>query len=182
MSINLPKLIMSFGVELTVSGKSLKGICPFHPDKNPSFFVWPESNRWKCFGCGLGGDVIDFVKAAQKISFKEAIKFLSHHIGSNNNNINNQGSAAIKFLEKEVDPEITILLKKIIEIKRLQDNLTSKMNHINDLLRTGELDLCKGYTMVHHYEYIFSEIDFKYNQVCRQLKELRLRGYYKHAK
>lgn len=52
-------------VMLQKAGRGYKGLCPFHEEKTPSFYVWEESQRWKCFGaCATGGDVIDFMKKA----------------------------------------------------------------------------------------------------------------------
>lgn len=43
------------------SGVNYKGLCPIHQEKTPSFMVSPAKNIWKCFGCGKGGNIIDFV-------------------------------------------------------------------------------------------------------------------------
>ena len=48
-------------VPLTRSGQHLRGLCPFHSEKTPSFYVFEDSQRFKCFGCGAGGDLVDFV-------------------------------------------------------------------------------------------------------------------------
>ncbi len=53
--------IVSNYVRLKKSGSSYKGLCPFHQEKTPSFFVSPERQFFKCFGCGAGGDVITFL-------------------------------------------------------------------------------------------------------------------------
>ena len=50
-------------VALTPSGGGFKGVCPFHPEKTPSFTVNPQRGIYHCFGCGEGGSVIDFVMA-----------------------------------------------------------------------------------------------------------------------
>jgi len=57
-------------------GKNLRGMCPFHSERTPSFFVRPYSQTFVCYGCGEKGDVIDFVMATEKINFKEACKKL----------------------------------------------------------------------------------------------------------
>ncbi|MEN6357618.1 MAG: CHC2 zinc finger domain-containing protein, partial [Armatimonadota bacterium] len=49
--------IISAHVALRKTGRTFKGLCPFHNEKTPSFHVNPEHQRWKCFGCGEGGDV-----------------------------------------------------------------------------------------------------------------------------
>lgn len=60
---------------------SMKGLCPFHDEKTPSFNVTLGSNLWHCFGCGLGGDVIDFLMRIEGLTFPEAVEFLAHKSG-----------------------------------------------------------------------------------------------------
>mgnify|MGYP002652289812 CR=1 FL=1 len=56
---------------------SLKGLCPFHDEKTPSFQVRPAVGHWHCFGCGEGGDVIEFVQKIDHLSFTEAVERLA---------------------------------------------------------------------------------------------------------
>jgi DNA primase len=67
-------------VPLKRSGTSWKGLCPFHGEKTPSFHVFDKGN-FKCFGCGLGGDVIKFVELYDKITFPEAVRQLATRFG-----------------------------------------------------------------------------------------------------
>ncbi|VEI12579.1 DNA primase [Trueperella bialowiezensis] len=60
---------------------SLKGLCPFHDEKTPSFNVRPHVGRWHCFGCGEGGDVISFIMNIEHISFVEAVEYLAEKTG-----------------------------------------------------------------------------------------------------
>ena len=60
---------------------SLKGLCPFHDEKSPSFHVRPQVGRWHCFGCGEGGDVISFVQKMDGLGFTEAVEYLAGKIG-----------------------------------------------------------------------------------------------------
>lgn len=55
-------------------------LCPFHPDKKPSFAWYMESNTFHCFGCGEHGDNISFIMKLCKVSFPEAIKYLEKHL------------------------------------------------------------------------------------------------------
>ncbi|TDQ52023.1 DNA primase [Actinorugispora endophytica] len=65
----------------SAGGGSLKGLCPFHDEKSPSFNVTPARNLWYCFGCGEGGDVIAFVQKIEHLSFVEAIETLARGAG-----------------------------------------------------------------------------------------------------
>ncbi len=58
-------------------GGSLKGLCPFHDEKSPSFHVTPSRNLFHCFGCGVGGDVIGFIQQIDHLSFTEAVERLA---------------------------------------------------------------------------------------------------------
>ena len=60
---------------------SLKGLCPFHDEKSPSFHVRPQVGRYHCFGCGEGGDVIAFVQKIDGLGFSEAVEYLASTIG-----------------------------------------------------------------------------------------------------
>ncbi len=62
-------------------GGSLSGLCPFHEEKTPSFHVTPAKSVYYCFGCGKGGDVIDFVMEVEHLSFAEAVERLADKVG-----------------------------------------------------------------------------------------------------
>jgi DNA primase len=62
-------------------GGNLKGLCPFHEEKSPSFNVTPSRGYWYCFGCAEGGDVITFVRKLEHLSFTEAIERLAQRAG-----------------------------------------------------------------------------------------------------
>ncbi|MDP9398506.1 MAG: DNA primase [Actinomycetota bacterium] len=62
-------------------GGSLKGLCPFHDEKTPSFNVRPQLGYWRCFGCGESGDVFDFVQKIDALSFSEAVERLAGRAG-----------------------------------------------------------------------------------------------------
>ncbi len=62
-------------------GGQKKGLCPFHDEKSPSFHVTPSKNYYHCFGCGVGGDVIDFMMKTDHLSFTETIERLASQIG-----------------------------------------------------------------------------------------------------
>jgi DNA primase len=68
-------------VQLTRTGRTYKALCPFHQEKTPSFHVSPErgTGTWKCFGCGKGGNAIDFVMEKEQVDFKTALRMLADH-------------------------------------------------------------------------------------------------------
>ncbi|MCD4702623.1 MAG: DNA primase [Candidatus Aegiribacteria sp.] len=68
-------------VSLKRSGRSIKGLCPFHREKTPSFFVSPERQMYHCFGCGAGGDVFSFLMNYLSFSFTEAVEELASEAG-----------------------------------------------------------------------------------------------------
>lgn len=62
-------------------GGNLKGLCPFHDEKSPSFNVTPERGMYYCFGCGEGGDVITFVEKLEHLTFSESVERLAQRAG-----------------------------------------------------------------------------------------------------
>jgi DNA primase len=64
----------------SAGGGSLKGLCPFHDERSPSFNVTPARGFWHCFGCGEGGDVISFVQKIDQLSFTEAVERLAARV------------------------------------------------------------------------------------------------------
>lgn len=68
-------------VALQKSGRALKGLCPFHNERTPSFYVFPETQTWRCFGCNEGGDLFSFVQKQQELDFREALHYLAEKAG-----------------------------------------------------------------------------------------------------
>jgi DNA primase len=65
----------------SAGGGELKGLCPFHEEKSPSFHLTPARGLYHCFGCGVGGDTIDFVMRIEHLSFAEAVERLAQRAG-----------------------------------------------------------------------------------------------------
>ncbi len=68
-------------VELKAAGSNLKGKCPFHAEKTPSFIVSPMRDTYHCFGCGVGGDIFTFVQEIEGLDFRGALKMLADKSG-----------------------------------------------------------------------------------------------------
>lgn len=73
--------VVSEYVTLRRSGTSYKGLCPFHDDKTPSFYVSPSKGVCKCFSCGKGGNAVHFIMEQEQMSYYEALKFLAKKYG-----------------------------------------------------------------------------------------------------
>src|SRR5580658_1987538 len=68
-------------VRLKKSGQNFSGLCPFHSEKTPSFAVHPVRQIYHCFGCGVGGDVFQFVMELEKSTFPEAVRTVAEKCG-----------------------------------------------------------------------------------------------------
>jgi len=73
--------VISPCVSLSRAGKYFKGLCPFHPDKNPSMIVNPDRNTFHCFACGTGGDAYSFFMKFHNVSFLDAVRELARQAG-----------------------------------------------------------------------------------------------------
>ena len=71
--VSLGDVVEAAGVRLLGRGRVRQGVCPFHEESAPSFTVYEDSSRFYCFGCGAGGDVLDFVQRTEGLTLPEAI-------------------------------------------------------------------------------------------------------------
>jgi DNA primase len=69
--------VVSGFVTLRRRGVNMLGLCPFHNEKTPSFTVSPSKGIFKCFGCGKGGNVVNFIMEHESLSYPEALKWLA---------------------------------------------------------------------------------------------------------
>ncbi len=72
----LAEVVEASGVKLRGQGRVRQGPCPFHEEERGSFTVYQDSQRWHCFGCGLGGDALDFIQRLEGVDLPEAIRRL----------------------------------------------------------------------------------------------------------
>jgi DNA primase len=77
----IDEIVGSYVTLKNAGGGSLKGLCPFHDEKSPSFNVTPARGFFYCFGCQEGGDVIDFIQKIDQITFHEAVETLAAKVG-----------------------------------------------------------------------------------------------------
>jgi DNA primase len=101
--------IISQFIKLNRKGNNYVGICPFHPDTNPSLTVSPKKKIFKCFVCGAKGNVFSFVQQYKKISFIEAVKVVGELINYDTSKLNSIAR------DSYLDPQI----KKLIDLNQL---------------------------------------------------------------
>ena len=120
-NIDLAQIVESAGVELKPSGTRYVGLCPFHPEKHPSFFI--KDNHFKCFGCQEHGDVIDFVQKMYGLTFPDALK----HLGLKAGKITPKVKEEIQKRKREKQKEEAI--------KRFEANLHYTLSMLVDATR-----------------------------------------------
>lgn len=128
--------VVSQYVVLKRSGRSYSGLCPFHREKSPSFYVSPDKQIFHCFGCGEGGDVIGFIKKIENTSFKEAIEILAE-----------KSNIVLPVLtNSDKDEKLQELKSKVYQINEIasefyQKNLlTQKAKIAQDYVRKRKMD------------------------------------------
>jgi DNA primase len=123
-NIDLVSAVESSGVELARRGTRHVGLCPFHDEKTPSLFIFPD-NHFKCFGCGEHGDVIDFVQKLYGLSFKDSLKHLGIERGR---------------ITPKVKEEIQRRKRRTELVKQFNDWLSHYTAHVGTLIiETEEL-------------------------------------------
>ena len=129
--INISDVVRDY-VPLVQKGKNYFGICPFHDDHNPSMSVSNEKQMYKCFVCGAAGNVFNFVKDYEKISYYEAVRKVAEKVGihiniSSNNKIENKYDEQYKIYD--------------ISNKFYQNNLNTNLGKIaRDYLKKRNID------------------------------------------
>lgn len=68
-------------ITLKKKGINYTACCPFHNEKTPSFIVNPSQGSYKCFGCGMSGDTIEFLRQHEAMSYTEALTYVANHYG-----------------------------------------------------------------------------------------------------
>ena len=97
--LDIVELVSSY-VNLQRSGSSLKANCPFHQERTPSFFVFPDRQSWRCFGaCAEGGDAFSFVMKADRVDFRDALQTLAARVGVTLSENQESGGVARQLFE-----------------------------------------------------------------------------------
>jgi DNA primase len=123
---DIVEVVQSYVPSLKKAGKDWKGLCPFHDEKTPSFYVIPGQSRYYCFGCSASGDAIKFLEEVEGLTFVEAADRLARTVGR-------------RFYGRETQAE------------RSQKDLILEVNglaaaHYADLLRnSGRADMAREY-------------------------------------
>ena len=73
--------VISEYTHLSSKGGRLWGLCPFHPERDPSFSVSPDKQLFHCFSCKAGGSVIQFIMQAENLTYIEAVRHLAQRVG-----------------------------------------------------------------------------------------------------
>lgn len=80
--VDMVEIASEYIPDLKKAGRNFKALCPFHPEKVGSFYIFPERQSWHCFGaCGTGGDVFSFVMKKEGVDFGEALRILAQKAG-----------------------------------------------------------------------------------------------------
>ncbi|MEN3008881.1 DNA primase [Pseudothermotoga sp.] len=120
-SIDIVELVSQY-VSLQKVGSSYRGLCPFHAEKTPSFFVNPTLKLYHCFGCGAAGDVIKFLQEIEHISFQEALERLAKMVGI---------ELKLSATQSEKDLYTEYLTKVFLEYKKQLEKSKQALEYLN---------------------------------------------------
>jgi DNA primase len=132
-TLNISDVVSDY-VPLKQTGKNLIGLCPFHHEKTPSFTVNVEKQIYKCFGCGEGGTIFNFLMKQEGITFPEAVKVLADKANIRINDFNtregHKGTSVLYEANEQATSFFSEMLLKTNEGKGSRDYLSSRL--IND--------------------------------------------------
>ena len=132
-SLNIIDIVSDY-VVLKRTGRNFMGLCPFHHEKTPSFTVNVEKQIYKCFGCGEGGTIFNFLMKQEALTFPEAVKTLAEkaniRIDAFNTKEKDQGTSTLYEVNEKATCFFTDMLLKTKDGKRSRDYVSSRL--IND--------------------------------------------------
>lgn len=117
--LDVAKVISEY-IKLKKVGANYRALCPFHSEKNPSFYISPARQIWHCFGCGKGGDIFRFIMEIEGIEFREALETLAKKAG-----VEIKKEPLRKRTERQRSLDICEIGAKFFE-KQLQETKTGK--------------------------------------------------------
>jgi DNA primase len=114
--IDIVELVSDY-VALKRAGQNFKGLCPFHPEKTPSFMVSSPKQIFHCFGCGAGGDIFGFIMKYENLTFPEALELLAKRAGVELKP-RKPGERGLKDTIKAVNLEVQAYFKKSLSASK----------------------------------------------------------------
>lgn len=145
---DLLEIVRDEGIKLKQRGRLWWACCPLHQEKTPSFCINAESQRFKCFGCGTSGDVIDFVQKLKGISFKDALRHLGMSSESTFEQTKNPREAQRRELIKAFNKWCASAITGLCDLIRLGNRIGSLVKTSDDtyLPGLGEMYLQKEFS------------------------------------
>lgn len=120
-------------INLKKSGRNYKGLCPFHGEKSPSFFVWPDSESYYCFGCKESGDIFNFLMKVDGLDFGEVVEQLA-------------GRTGVPLPERQAETQDPETAKRKKELERLREANAAAATYFQHLLlNSKEGQLARDY-------------------------------------
>ena len=113
-------------VNLKRAGSNVKGLCPFHSEKSPSFTVYPADNSFYCFGCGVGGDAISFVMKMENVDYPDAVQILAKRAGITIIDDNKDKYSNGPRIDKERIYKMNVAAAKYFNAQLFKDNPDSR--------------------------------------------------------
>jgi DNA primase len=117
---------------LKQAGRNLKAPCPFHDEKSASFMVSPERGIYKCFGCGEGGDIFNFVMKMEGMDFRQALEMLARKAGVELKERGGDGGVAKKLRERLIEAHE-------LAVKYFQANLVGNKKALDYVVKKRRL-------------------------------------------
>ncbi len=171
-SVDLVTVVQSCGtITLESKGSSLTALCPFHEDHHPSFFIYPDSQRWICYGCNSRGDVIDFVRGYYHFGFHQALSFLHNRVEPTSKSITLR-HVSHDFMQ--TDPsDLDCGLFKLYRLS--QDLVTNRLIELDEHRNNGKISLCDFYTKQHMIDTDLLDIDEKLQEYSHKIRVNRVK-------
>lgn len=111
--VEIEEIVSSY-VQLKRAGRNPKGLCPFHSERSPSFVLYPDTQSFYCFGCGAGGDVINFIMRIENLDYPEAVRFLARRAGMEVPEEGNDEAAEQKARILQINRESALFFHKCL--------------------------------------------------------------------